>query len=222
MRTLVIEDEKEIGKFIKKGLENQHYSVDLVTTAKEGIKLGTTHDYDIIVIDINLPDGSGIDICKAIRDAKKTASIIMLTVRIETDTKVSAFDAGADDYLTKPFSMEELHARIRAMLRREKQIKSDKLVVGKLELDTKKHTVAREGKKIELRKKEFELLEYLMRNEGVVLTRAMILEHVWDLTTDPFTNTVDVHMRHLRKKVDEKFKKKLIKTVHGSGYKIEG
>ena len=222
MRTLVIEDETEIAKFLKQGLEEEHFSVDLAQTAKEAIKLGTDYDYDVMVIDIQLPDGDGIDVCKQIRAAKKPGSIIMLTVRTETDTKVKAFDAGADDYLTKPFSFDELISRIRALMRREKQLKGDKLVVNDLELDTKKHIVSRNGKKIDLRKKEFELLEYLMRNQDVVLTRTMILEHVWDMNTDPFTNTVDVHMRHLRKKVDEGHKKKIIKTVHGSGYKIEG
>ena len=221
MRLLVIEDEVDIANFLKKGLEAEHFSVDVAGSAIKANKQARTIDYDVIIIDIQLPDGDGIEICKKIRAAKKPASILMLTVRDEVETKVKAFDNGADDYLTKPFSMEELIARIRALLRREKKSVDEILMIGDLILDSKKGTVKRGRKKIELRKKEFELLEYLMRNPDIILTRTMILEHVWDINTDPFTNTVDVHMRYLRKKVDEGQTRKLIKTVHGRGYKIE-
>jgi two-component system OmpR family response regulator len=145
----------------------------------------------------------------------------MLSVTGDTSTKIEALNIGADDYLAKPFSLAELLARIRALLRREKHLVGPKLQIGDLEMDIIAHTVARAGKRIELNRKEFALLEYLMRNPGITLTRSMILEHVWDMNADPFTNTVDVHIRFLREKIDVGRRKKFLKTVHGFGYKIE-
>lgn len=221
MRILIIEDEKEIVNFIKKGLESEHFAVDVAHEGEKGLWYAKTNDYDVVILDIMLPEKDGIEICKELRKFKKSVPIIMLTVKNELDDKLKAFDAGADDYLTKPFSFEELLARIRALLRRGKVLKDDKLKIANLTLDTKKHIVIRGGKPIKLSKKEFALLEYFMRNVETVLTRAMMLEHVWDMNADPFTNTVDVHVRLLREKIDKKHKRKLIHTVHGYGYKID-
>ncbi len=222
MRILVIEDEKGISNFIKKGLEAEYFTVDTAFDGEEGLNLAQINEYDVIVLDIRLPKKNGIEVCKELRKENSSVPIIMLTVEGDVKIKVETLNAGADDYLVKPFSLEELIARIRALLRREKKITGDVLQIDDLVLDTVSHKVKRGEKEINLSRKEFALLEYLMRNPGVVLTRGMILEHVWDMNADPFTNTVDVHIRFLRKKIDEGFKKKLIKTVHGSGYKIEG
>ncbi len=163
----------------------------------------------------------GLCILEEVRRKGKIFPIIMLSVTGDAQTKIDALNLGADDYLTKPFSMAELIARIRALLRREKKITEQVLAVADLTMDTRAHTAARGGKPVKLNRKEFALLEYFMRNPGTMLTRSMILDHVWDMSVDPFTNTVDVHMRFLREKIDDGRKKKLLKTVHGYGYKIE-
>ncbi len=221
MRVLIVEDEANIAKFIKKGLEAERFSVDCAADGKDGLWLAQTNDYDLVILDIKLPEKDGIAVCRELREEKKTTPVLMLSVKSETVTKVEALNSGADDYLTKPFSFEELLARIRALLRRGKAITGPKLKIADLEMDTAAYKVTRAGKPIELKKKEFSLLEYFMRNPGVVLTRGMILEHVWDMNTDPFTNTVDVHVQFLRKKIDAGHERKLIHTVHGSGYKME-
>ena len=222
MRILIVEDEKDIASFVKKGLQAELFAVDLANNGKDGIFLALTNDYDLVILDLNLPDIYGLEIFKKIRETKKNIPIIILTVDGDVKKKVEAFDLGVNDYLTKPFAIEELLARIKALLNRQGNgnNQGDKLIVGDLIMDLKRHEVKRDDKKIHLRHREFALLEYFMRNEGLVLTRSMILEHVWDMNVDPFTNTVDVHVRYLRKKIDDDFKKKLIETVHGSGYKI--
>ena len=221
MRILIIEDEEEIASFIKKGLASENFAVDWSGTGEKGMELAKTNDYDLVILDIKLPGKDGITVLKELREAKKTFPVIMLSVKSDTPTKIEALNIGADDYLTKPFSFEELLARIRALLRREKRITGPKLKIAELELDALSHTVVRAGKSIKLNKKEFALLEYFMRNPGITLTRNMILEHVWDMSADPFTNTVDVHVRFLREKIDEGNAKKLLHTVHGYGYKME-
>lgn len=221
MRILVIEDEEEISNFIKKGLVAENFAVDCASSGEEGLKLAGVHAYDLAVLDIGLPGKDGVEVCRELRKNKKTYPILMLSVKGETQTKVQALNTGADDYLTKPFSFEELLARIRALLRREKHIVGSKLKLVDLEMDTLSHTVRRGAKEIQLNKKEFALLEYLMRNPGITLTRNMILEHVWDMNIDPFTNTVDVHIRFLRGKIDKDCRRKLLHTVRGYGYKIE-
>ena len=221
MRILIIEDEEEIASFIKKGLCSENFAVDWSGTGEKGMELAKTNDYDLVILDIKLPGKDGITVLKELREAKKTFPVIMLSVKSDTPTKIEALNIGADDYLTKPFSFEELLARIRALLRREKRITGPKLKIAELELDALSHTVVRAGKSIKLNKKEFALLEYFMRNPGITLTRNMILEHVWDMSADPFTNTVDVHVRFLREKIDEGHAKKLLHTVHGYGYKME-
>lgn len=221
MRILVIEDEEEIASFIRKGLISENFVVDSASDGERGLGLAGVNDYDLLVLDIKLPKKDGIEVCREIRRRGKTVPIIMLSVNSDTHTKVEALNIGADDYLTKPFSFEELLARIRALLRREKRIVGPRFKVMDLEMDTIAHEVRRAGELIPLNKKEFILLEYFMRNHGVTLTRSMILEHVWDMNADPFTNTVDVHVKFLREKIDDHHKRKLIHTVHGYGYKME-
>jgi len=221
MRILLIEDEKDIASFIKKGLQAEHFAVDCANNGKDGIYCALTNDYDLVILDLRLPDIYGLEVFKKIRETKHELLVIILTVENEIKRKVEAFDLGANDYLTKPFAIEELIARIRALMNRGKYAQNGtKLKIADLEMDLKTHEIKRGDKKIDLRHREFDLLAYFMTNPNVVLTRSMILEHVWDMNVDPFTNTVDVHVRYLRKKLDDDFKKKLLKTVHGSGYKI--
>jgi len=221
MKILLIEDEIDIANFVLAGLRAEHFTVDWAPTGAKGLMWAKVNAYDLAVIDINLGEGeSGIDICEEVRKKGKTFPIIMLSIINDTTTKIQALNKGADDYLTKPFFVAELVARIRALLRREKRLTGPVLAVGDLQMDTLAHTVKRADKEVRLNRKEFMLLEYLMRNAGTTLTRGMILEHVWDMNADPFTNTVDVHVRFLRAKIDDGYRKKLIKTVHGYGYKL--
>ena len=220
MRILLTEDEEGIISFMTKGLRSAGYAVDVARTGSEGFHMAKINSYDLIIMDYMLPEMNGIETIKHIRSKRVIAPIIMLTVIDDEDNIVNALDAGADDYLSKPFSFDELLARIRALMRREKHIRGDVLTFEGLELDTVKHKAKRDGIALDLTKKEYALLEYFMRNPEAVLTRGMILEHVWDYSTDPFTNTVDVHIRYLRKKMDTGFNKELIHTVHGIGYKL--
>lgn len=221
MRILLVEDSKEIINFLKPSLEAEHFAVDVAEDGEKGSFLGRTNDYDLIILDIILPKKSGLEVCREIREKGKTAPIIVLSVKSETVTKVELLNAGADDYLIKPFSLEELLARIRALLRRPKQIKGDILEIDDLILDTKRCSVKRGKKEIHLTRKEFMLLEYLLRNMGIVLSRGMIMEHVWDMNVDPFSNTIESHILSLRRKMDFPGKKKLIHTVSGRGYKLD-
>ena len=222
MRILLIEDEREIAEFIMRGLRAERFAVDWANTGEEGFGWAKVNEYDVGVFDVRLPGMSGVEVCRALRDRKKEFPIIILSVMNDAVTKVEALNAGADDYLVKPFFMAELLARMRALMRRERKTTNPILRVEDLALDTVAHTARRGRREIRLNRKEFSLLEYLMRHSGTTLTRGMILEHVWDMNADPFTNTVDVHIRFLRQKIDEGCGVKLIKTVHGYGYKIEG
>src|SRR5258708_329767 len=223
MRILLLEDEKDIASFIMSGLKAEHYAVDWANTGEKGLMWAKVNSYDLGIFDIKLPgQQDGLQVAKTIRERGKNFPIIILSVTGDVATKIEALNLGADDYLAKPFSLAELLARVHALLRREKKITGPKLVVGDLEMDTQAHSVTRAGKQISLNRKEFALLEYLMSSPGIMLTRSMILEHVWDMNADPFTNTVDVHIRFLREKIDVGWRKKLLKTVHGFGYKIEG
>ncbi len=222
MRILLLEDERDIATFILRGLKSKDFAVDWAETGERGLVWAKVNAYDLGIFDIKLAGKQdGLTVCKKVREYGKNFPIIMLSVTGEVSRKVEALNSGADDYLAKPFIFAELLARINALLRRETKLTGPKLTVGDLELDTQARCARRGGKDIYLNRKEFALLEYLMRNPGVTLTRTMILEHVWDMNADPFTNTVDVHIRFLRQKIDERQKKKLIKTVHGYGYKIE-
>jgi DNA-binding response OmpR family regulator len=221
MRILLIEDEREIADFIAQGLRAERFAVDWSNTGEEGLGWAKVNDYDAAIFDIRLPGMSGIEVCRALRERKKVLPIIMLSALNDAVTKVEALNFGADDYLAKPFFLAELLARVRALLRRERRMTGPVLQVADLVLDTVSRDVRRGRRRLKLNRKELSLLEYLMRNEGVALTRGMILEHVWDMNADPFTNTVDVHIRFLRNKVDAGHVLKLIKTVHGYGYQLD-
>lgn len=221
MRALIVEDEDGISRFLKAGLESEYFAVDVAEDGERGSFLGRTNDYDIIVLDYMLPTKDGSQVCYEIRSAGKTTPIIMLSARSEMTTKVELLNKGADDYLTKPFSFEELLARIRALLRRPSQVFSETLQVDNLIVDTKKHTIFRGNKEIYLTRKEFMLLEYLLKNKGLVISRGMILEHVWDMNADPFSNTIESHVLNLRKKIAAQGEKDLIHTLPGVGYKID-
>jgi DNA-binding response OmpR family regulator len=239
-RILLVEDEPEIAEFVKKGFREERFAVDWAPTVEKAMAFAKINVYDCGIFDINLSEGNrnnaqgtaarvakseeitGLDICKAVREKGKVFPVIMLSVLRSPEMKIKALNLGADDYLTKPFLFAELLARVRALLRREKIIARPIIEMGDLVMDTMAHTVSRAGKSIPLNRKEFGLLEYFMRNPGTVLTRSMILDHVWDAATDEFTNTVDVHISFLRRKIDNRAKKKkLIRTVHGYGYKFD-
>lgn len=220
MRILLIEDDKEVADSICLVLK-KHYIVDVSYTGKVGSYKSHLREYDLVIIDYILPDISGLTVCKKIRDEGILTPIIFLTGQYHIRDKVKALNAGADDYLLKPFSANELLARIRAVLRRSiGHYNQDILSIDGLSIDTIHHTVVRNDKRIRLRRKAFDLLEYLMRNQGRVLSRDMIMEHVWENSGDDMSNTVDVHVKHLRDKIDKPFPNKLIKTIHGFGYKI--
>ncbi len=218
MRILVVEDEKRIADFIVRGLKEEHYAVDAAYDGEQGLYLAETNPYDLMIFDIMLPKHDGITICRQLRSKKINTPILMLTARAAVKDKVSGLNAGADDYLTKPFSFEELLARVKVLLRRQHGPKVSVLKVGDLEFNQLNHEVQRAGKKIVLTSKEYGLLEYLMVNEGQVISRWMISEHVWNEQFDSMTNVIDVHIRNLRSKIDDGFKNKMIHTIRGSGY----
>lgn len=221
MKILIIEDEQEIVDFLRAGLEAERFAVDFETDGEAGIYAAKTNSYDLIIADNMLPKGSGIEVCRTLRSSGINVPIIMLSVISDSVTKTDLLNAGADDYMTKPFSFDELLARLRALLRRPLDIQSETLKIDDLTLNTARHTVSRGGDRLRLTPKEFSLLEYLLRNRGNVLSRSMILEHVWDMNADPFSNTIEAHIRSLRKKVDTEGRRKLIHTVHGLGYKVD-
>jgi heavy metal response regulator len=221
MRILVVEDEKKVGSFIKKGLEEEHYAVDIAYDGEEGLTLAQINEYDLILLDIMLPKLDGMEVLRQIRRNGSNVPILMLTARDSVEDIISGLDGGSDDYLTKPFSFDELVARVRALLRRRAKEKTDLLMVGDLSLSTSTHRVKRGGREIELTAKEYALLEYFMRNPNRVLTRVLITEHVWDYHFDPSTNVIDVYVNYLRKKIDQGFEKKLIHTIRGSGYMMK-
>lgn len=218
MRILVVEDEKKVASFIKKGLEEEHYAVDIAYDGEKGLALAQINEYDLILLDIMLPRLDGMEVLRQIRRNGSNMPILMLTAKDSVEDIVSGLDGGSDDYLTKPFSFAELLARVRALLRRKAREKTDILTVGDLSLSTSTHRVKRGGREIELTPKEYALLEYFMRNPNRILTRTLITEHVWDYHFDPETNVIDVYVNYLRKKIDQGFEKKLIHTIRGSGY----
>lgn len=197
------------------------YAVDLAHDAQEGTYLSEEEDYDLIILDLMLPGGDGLTICKQVREKGIATPIMILTAKTQVDDRVAGLNAGADDYLTKPFAFSELQARVQALLRRAHREASPTLKVADLELDPVSHEVRRNGQEIELSPKEFSILEFMIRNKNQVVTRTMILEHVWDYNFETFSNIVDVYMTHLRKKVDGNENKKLIQSIHGVGFKIK-
>lgn len=221
MRLLVVEDEQKVASFIQQGLTEEGHAVDLAHDGEMGLNLALDRVHDLIVLDISLPKKDGIDVLKTVRQAGIKTPILLLTVRANIEDKVLGLDAGADDYLTKPFAFEELVARIRALLRRRSDAEPPLLQVADVTLDPARRTVTRDGEPIELTPREFTLLDYFMRNPGRVLTRTMIAEHVWDYNFDTSTNVIDVYVNYLRKKIDTDRETKLIRTVRGVGYVLQ-
>lgn len=221
MRILVVEDEDKVASFIRRALEEESYAVDVCADGAQGLDMALDKGYDLIVLDLMLPGLSGLEILKEIRKMKVQTPVLILTARSQVDQKVKGLDSGADDYLTKPFAIEELLARVRALLRRGSGETGGLLQIDDLVLNPATREVTRGGKRIELTAKEYALLEYLMRNVGRVLTRPMIAEHVWNLDFDTFTNVIDVYMNYLRNKIDRGQERKLIQTVRGSGYVLK-
>ncbi len=218
MRILVVEDEEKVASFIRKGLVEERYAVDVAHDGQEGVELAALNPYDLVVLDLMLPKLDGFRVIQRLREDAVDTPILVLTAKDSVGDKVRGLDLGADDYLTKPFAFEELLARIRALLRRGGGNAAPVFQVADLVLDPAARTVTRGGDKIELTAKEFALLEYLMRHAGRVLTRTMILEHVWDQSFDSYTNVIDVYVNYLRKKVDQGREPRLIHTVRGVGY----
>jgi heavy metal response regulator len=218
MRILVVEDEKKVAGFIKKGLEEETYAVDIAHDGGEGFYLGKENQYDLIILDWMLPEMDGLEVLQKLRQSGVDTPILLLTAKDSVEDKVAGLNEGADDYLTKPFAFSELLARVRVLLRRGQKETKTTLTLGDLTLDLVSHKVKRGDEDIELTSKEYSLLEYFMRNPGKVLTRTMIAEHVWDYNFDTFTNVIDVYINHLRKKIDKNFSKKLLHTMRGVGY----
>jgi len=222
MKVLVVEDDPTVGRFVKRGLEEQRYTVDLVTDGEEGERLAASQPYDLLILDLRLPKRSGMDVLRRLRAKGFERPVLVLTAQDAVDAKVETLRAGADDYVTKPFAFEELLARVEAIARRPRAIAAPVLRVAELELNVDSHEVTRGGRAIDLTPKEFLVLEYLMRHAGKVMSRTLITEYAWGYHFDSGTNIVDVVINHLRKKVDGAGKKKLIATVRGVGYVIKG
>jgi DNA-binding response OmpR family regulator len=220
MRILLLEDEPKVSALVKRGLVAERYAVDVSADGREGLEYTEAYPYDLILLDLMLPSLSGVEVLQRIRRINQYVPILVLTARDSVDDKVKLFEIGADDYLTKPFAFAELLVRVKALLRRGPVNRSSTLRIGDLELDRLTQQVKRCGKRIELTAKEYSLLEYLMQNPDRVLSRNMIIEHVWDQSFDGITNIVDVYVRHLRSKIDEGTDHKMIRTVRGTGYMI--
>ena len=218
MRVLIVEDEKKVAAFIKKGLEEETYAVDVAYNGEDGLHMGLENQYDLIILDLMLPIINGLEVLSRLRKNKTDTPILLLTAKDSVEDKVTGLNTGADDYLTKPFAFSELLARIRVLLRRGKAETKTVLQIKGLSLDLVSHKVKRNDEEIELTGKEYSLLEYFMRNQGKVLTRTMIAEHVWDYNFDTFTNVIDVYVNHLRKKIDKGYPEKLLHTLRGVGY----
>ena len=221
MTILVVEDEVKITRFIKKGLEMEHYTVETAYDGEEALEKAELNNYDLIILDIMLPKVDGIEVCRILREKKIETPIVMLTARDTVDDRIKGLDAGADDYLTKPFAFGELVARVRALLRREKTVKSTKLKIGNLVLNPATHEVFRGDKEVNLSSKEYRLLDYMMRRPNHVCTRTMIGEHIWGYNFTDESNVIDVYISYLRKKIDIGINPKLIHTVRDVGYKIQ-
>ena len=220
MRILIVEDERQIAAFLERGLKEEGYAIDVVYNGNDALDWAAAVEYDGIVLDVMLPGRDGFSVCRELRARGSKTPVLMLTARDTVDDRVTGLDIGADDYLVKPFAFKELVARLRAVTRRQTDTRSVELQVGNLTLNTLTHTAQRGERRIELTAKEYNLLEFLMRNPNRVLTRTQIAEHVWNLDFLSESNVVDVYIRYLRRKIDGDSDQKLIKTVRGSGYLI--
>lgn len=221
MRILIVEDDRKVARFLTQGLKEEQYAVDLARNGEEALRLAQTYDYDVIILDIMLPKKDGFSVCREIRQQEIFTPILMLTAKDALEDKVKGLSEGADDYLTKPFSFEELLARIKALMRRTQEYRTALLQAGDLTLDPFRRVVKRGPKKIDLTGKEFALLEYLLRNRGRIVSSTMILEHVWERDFYGESNIVNVYINRLRQKIDQGFDKKLIRTIRGHGFTIE-
>ena len=222
MKILVIEDDPTVGQFVKRGLEEQRWGVDLVANGEEGERMAASDAYDLVILDLRLPGKSGIQVLHTLRARGFERPVLVLTAQDAVDAKVQTLRAGADDYVTKPFAFEELLARVEALSRRPRALVSPTIRVGDLVLDQDAREVRRDGTAIELTPKEYAVLEYLMRHAGKVMSRTLITEYAWGYHFDPGTNIVDVVINHLRKKIDDKHDRRLISTVRGVGYVMKG
>ncbi|MDP9226737.1 MAG: response regulator transcription factor [Actinomycetota bacterium] len=221
MRLLVVEDESKMAALLQRGLEEEGYAVDVAGNGNDALWLAIENPYDLVLLDLMLPDIDGVETCRRLREKGSWVPVIMLTARDEIDDHVAGLDVGADDYITKPFSFAELLARIRALLRRPAQERPSVLSVGDLKLDPARRLVTRDDTPIELTTKEFALLEYSMRNPEQVLSRTRLIEHVWDFAYDGDSNVVDVYVRYLREKIDRPFGRESLQTVRGAGYRLQ-
>lgn len=219
MKILIVEDEIKLNKALALGLQNHGYAVESAYDGEEGEKMARINTYDLILLDVMMPKRDGVEVCKNLRQAGKTTPILMLTAKDAIDDRVNGLDAGADDYLIKPFAFEELLARVRTLFRRAPLTTTDVLELDDLHLDTRTQRVSVNAKEIELTLREYALLEYFLRNKDTVLTRGDLLEHVWDINYDSLSNVVDVHLKNLRKKLPKKYASR-IKTIWGKGYKL--
>jgi DNA-binding response OmpR family regulator len=220
MRILIVEDERKVAEMVSRGLKAERYAVDVAENGDTGWAMAHTYDYDLVILDLGLPGMDGTELLRRIRGRNSRIPVLILTARDATASKVDSFEAGADDYLTKPFAFAELAVRVKALLRRGASDQNSVLRVGDLEINRLTQEVSRGGQRIELTSKEYALLDYLAAHPGRVLSRTMIVEHVWDQSFEGLTNIVDVYVRHLRAKVDDPFPVKLIRTVRGAGYRI--
>lgn len=220
MRLLIIDDEIDLVETLSDQLKKR-YRIDCSYTGKDGLYKAHVNEYDLVILDLGLPDMEGVKVLESLRKDGDSTPFLVLTGQGEIEKKVKLLDAGADDYITKPFSIDEFEARVRALLRRQFDVKSNVIEIADLKLDSEKRMVWRHSQPVRLRRLEFDLLEFLMKNQGRVVSRAKILEHVWGTDTDPMNNSIDVHIKHLRDKIDRNFDVKLISTLHGEGYKID-
>ena|SRR5437588_11543213 len=220
MRVLLVEDDPRIARFVSQALREQAYAVDVTADGEDALYKAAINDYDAVILDVMIPGRDGFEVCRELRAEGLTVPIIMLTARDSVQDRITGLDTGADDYLTKPFEVAELLARLRALLRRGNAVRPATLTIADLVIDTRAHQVTRGNRKIELTAKEYALLEYLARERGRVLTRAEIAEHVWDENFDPLSNLIDVNINRLRRKIDDGFSTPLIHTRRGEGYML--
>jgi DNA-binding response OmpR family regulator len=221
MRILLVEDDARVASFIRRGLREENYTVDVAANGEDALFLAQTGEYDLIVLDLMLPKKNGLDVLRTLRSEGSAIAVLILTAKDELQDKVTGLNAGADDYLTKPFGFDELLARVRTLLRRRGALTPTVLKAADLELDVMRHRASRSGKPLSLTGREFALLEYFLRHANQVVTRTMLAEHVWEHDFDPLSNVIDVHIARLRRKIDGSFKPKLLQTIRGRGYLIQ-